>query len=264
MKTLAATDHSGVSLAKCLGSEGWAEGASRIHYDPASTLGYVEVHIEQGRVLEGMNLPAGVVTGICGQTRLAVTLTGRTDHAGTTPMALRRDALAGAAECFIELERTAAENAPLVVTVGKISIEPGASNSVPGRVWFTIDLRHPDDELRARFHDELRERCTAIAEKRALSIDWQVVQDQHAVLCDEALTARMAGALVAVTDSSSRLASGAGHDGVAMSRVAPIAMLFVRSRDGLSHHPDEFSSAEDVAIAIEVLVRFLKSFAIRS
>ena len=101
-------------------------------------------------------------------------------------------------------------------------------------------------------------------EKRALSIDWQVVQDQHAVLCDEALTARMAGALVAVTDSSSRLASGAGHDGVAMSRVAPIAMLFVRSRDGLSHHPDEFSSAEDVAIAIEVLVRFLKSFAIRS
>jgi len=264
MKTLAATDHSGVSLAKCLGSEGWAEGASRIHYDPASTLGYVEVHIEQGRVLEGMNLPVGVVTGICGQTRLAVTLTGRTDHAGTTPMALRRDALAGAAECFIELERAAAEKVPLVVTVGKISIEPGASNSVPGRVWFTIDLRHPDDELRARFHDELRERCTAIAEKRALAIDWQVVQDQNAVLCDEALTARMAGALVAVTDSPIRLASGAGHDGVAMSRVAPIAMLFVRSRDGLSHHPDEFSSAEDVAIAIEVLVRFLKSFAIRS
>lgn len=264
IKTLAATDKSGISLAKCLETEGWSEGASRIHYDPESTLGYVEVHIEQGRVLESKDLPASVVTGICGQTRLAITLTGRTDHAGTTPMALRRDALAGAAECMVELERTAVANAPLVVTVGKLSIEPGASNSVPGEAWFTIDLRHPDDAQRRDFHVELRERCRAIAEKRGLMIDWQVVQDQNAVPCDEALTARMAGALLAVTDTSTRLASGAGHDGVAMSRIAPIAMLFVRSRDGLSHHPDEFSSAEDIAIAIEVLVSFLKSFAIRS
>ncbi len=264
IKTLAATDKSGISLAKCLEHEGWAEGASRIHYDSDSTLGYVEVHIEQGRVLESMGLPASVVTGICGQTRLAITLTGRTDHAGTTPMPLRRDALAGAAECMVELERTAAANVPLVVTVGKISIEPGASNSVPGEARFTIDLRHPDDSQRSSFHAELCERCMAIAERRGLTIDWQVVQDQDAVLCDEALTARMAGALLAITDTSTRLASGAGHDGVAMSRVAPIAMLFVRSRDGLSHHPDEFSSAEDIGIAIEVLVRFLKSFAIRS
>ena len=179
-------------------------------------------------------------------------------------MLLRRDALAGAAECFLELERTASANVPLVATVGKISIEPGASNSVPGQTKFTIDLRHPDDVQRARFHAELRDRCTRIAETRGLQIDWQVVQDQDAVHCDEALTARMAGALMAVTGTSTRLASGAGHDGVAMSRIAPIAMLFVRSRDGLSHHPDEFSSAEDIAIAIEVLVRFLKSFAIRS
>ncbi len=264
LKTLSATDKSGMTLANCLETEGWAEGASRIHYEAGSTCGYVEVHIEQGRVLESMDLPASVVTGICGQTRLAITLTGRTDHAGTTPMPLRRDALAGAAECFLELERTAAANVPLVATVGKISIEPGASNSVPGQTRFTIDLRHPDDAQRARFHAELHERCTGIAETRGLEIDWQVVQDQDAVHCDEALTARMAGALLAVTGTSTRLASGAGHDGVAMSRVAPIAMLFVRSRDGLSHHPDEFSSAEDIAIAIEVLVRFLKSFAIRS
>lgn len=264
MKTLAATDKSGISLAKCLEIEGWAEGASRIHYDPDSTLGYVEVHIEQGRVLESMGLPASVVTGICGQTRLAITLTGRTDHAGTTPMPLRRDALAGAAECMIELEQTAAANVPLVVTVGKISVEPGASNSVPGEAKFTIDLRHPDDAERARFHAELRDRCFTIAERRGLTLDWHIAQDQDAVLCDEALTARMAGALIAATDTSTRLASGAGHDGVAMSRIAPIAMLFVRSRDGLSHHLDEFSSPEDIAIAIEVLVRFLKSFAIRS
>lgn len=262
--TLAATDSSGISLARCLEVEGWSEGASRIHYDAGSTCGYVEVHIEQGRVLESMDLPASVVTGICGQTRLAVTLAGRTDHAGTTPMALRRDALAGAAECFLELERTAAANAPLVATVGKISIEPGASNSVPGLAKFTIDLRHPDDSQRTRFHDVLRERCARIAESRGLSIDWRIVQDQDAVHCDEPLTARLADALLAVTGTATRLASGAGHDGVVISRVAPVAMLFVRSRDGLSHHPDEFSSAEDIAIAIEVLVRFLKSFAIRS
>jgi allantoate deiminase len=259
-ETLAATDASGITIAEAIERDGIHDGAGVIRYHPGECLGYVEFHIEQGRVLESSNEPACAVSSIAGQSRLTVTLTGRADHAGTTPMPLRRDALAGAAECILAAETLAKSQPPLVITVGKIQIHPGASNSIPQSAVFTVDLRHPDDSARLESLRLLRETCVTVARERSLEIDWQSIQDNDATPCDPALTARLLEALESVTGSRVILPSGAGHDGVVISRICPIAMIFIRCRDGLSHHPDEFASTGDIGTGIEVLTQFLKYF----
>jgi allantoate deiminase len=258
-KTLAARDAKGITIAAALEDEGWHDGAVGIRYKKGQCRGYVELHIEQGRVLEQAREAACVVTGIAGQSRLNVTLTGRTDHAGTTPMPMRRDALAGAAECILAAEALAISRPPLVVTVGKIQVHPGASNSIPQSAAFTIDLRHPENSARETALEDLHQSVTTIAAKRSLALDWQDVQDNPAIPCDPGLTRNLIESLSAVTGSTRAIASGAGHDGVAMSTLCPIAMLFVRCRKGLSHHPDEYASPEDIGTAIVVLTHFLKS-----
>ncbi len=164
--TLASRDAKGVTLAAALEDEGWHENASHIHYSPRECRGYVELHIEQGRVLETAGEPACVVSAIAGQSRLTVSIIGHADHAGTTPMDLRRDALTGAAECILAAESLAKSQPPLVITVGKINVHPGASNSVPQNATFTIDLRHPEDEPRQKALEALHQTCIHIAEKR--------------------------------------------------------------------------------------------------
>jgi allantoate deiminase len=257
--TLALRDHMGTTLKDVLTREGWSKGASKLRYAPGSVLGYLELHIEQGRVLEELNQPLAAVTAIAGQTRLMLTLTGRADHAGTTPMPLRRDALAGAAECMLAIEKLACESPPLVATVGKMEIHPGASNSVPQTARFTLDFRHPDDALRLSLLGRLHEKISA-ANSRHLALEWQVVQDSDAVACDTDLTHVLLDVIEEHTGERISLPSGAGHDGVILSQLGPIAMMFLRCRDGLSHHPDEYASPEDLASGIEVLVRFLQSY----
>lgn len=259
--TLQARDANGISLRQCLESEGWDEGAEEILYTAGGVLGYVELHIEQGRVLESYGEAACAVAGISGQSRLSVTLTGRADHAGTTPMALRRDALAGAAACILAAESLACSQPPLVITVGKIEVHPGASNSVPQSATFTIDLRHPEDEARRNYLKELHDSFSKIAADRQLALEWIPVQDSDAVACDPMLTRQLLEALHDVTATKRLLHSGAGHDAVALTTLGPVAMIFVRCRDGLSHHPDEYASPEDIATGIEVLTRFLKNYA---
>lgn len=259
--TLGVCDANGISLRQCLESEGWDEGAEEIRYTAGGILGYVELHIEQGRVLESYGEAACAVAGISGQSRLTVTLTGRADHAGTTPMALRRDALAGAAACILASESLACAHPPLVVTVGKIEIHPGASNSVPQSATFTVDLRHPEDDARRFYLEELHASFSKIAAGRQLALEWIPVQDSDAVECDPMLTQQLLDALHDVTATKRLLASGAGHDAVALAPLGPVAMVFIRSRDGLSHHPDEYSSPEDIATGIEILTRFLKNYA---
>jgi allantoate deiminase len=256
-ETLGARDGSGRTLAEVLEEEGWHEDACALRYPAGSTRGYVEVHIEQGRVLEERGLPAAVVTAIAGQTRLAVRLTGQGDHAGTTPMALRRDALTGAAECCLSAEGLARERVPGVITVGKLAVHPGASNSIPQRVDFTVDLRHPEDEVRHGMQVELQERFLSIAEERGLQMEWRVVQENAATRCDSSLTHQMLDALEAVAGYREGMISGAGHDGVALAAAMPIAMLFLRCRGGISHHPDEFASEQDIETGIAILTRFL-------
>ncbi|BCU78286.1 M20 family metallo-hydrolase [Luteolibacter sp. LG18] len=258
--TYALRDDTNTTLSTFLALAGWTEDSTDIEYAPGSARGFLEVHIEQGRVLEEAGQPAGLVTAICGQSRVVGSVRGRAEHAATTPMELRHDALTGAAECLLAIEKMARENPPLLASVGKMQIDPGTSNSVPGVASFTLDLRHPEDAVRAEFLEKLRARCSAIVTQRGLKLEWRVVLDHDGVSCDVELGRRLAGALTTATGAVPRLASGAGHDAVIMAQVAPIAMLFVRCRGGLSHHPDEFVAEKDVGAAIEVVFRFLKSF----
>lgn len=257
--TLATRDAHGITVAAAIEDHGWHEGASQIRYARGECRGYVELHIEQGRVLEEADEACGVVSSIAGQSRLNIKLHGRADHAGTTPMPLRRDALAGAAECILAAESLAKSQPPLVITVGKLQIHPGVSNSVPQSAAFSVDLRHPENPARQAALERLHTAFTGIANKRSLRFDWESIQDNDATPCDPDLTKTLLDSLSAVTGSGRTLASGAGHDGVEVSKICPIAMLFVRCREGHSHHPDEHVSTGDLATGIEVLTRFLKS-----
>jgi allantoate deiminase len=235
----------------------------RTAHGKSNLLGYFEVHIEQGPVLEAEGLAVGVVSGIAGQTRVRVAFSGRAGHAGTTPMALRRDALAGAAEFILVAEELARQRAGLVATVGTITVRPGAGNVIPGEVTLSLDLRHPRDTPRRAALVVLRSRARRIARGRGLTLAWQAVQDNPAVRCSAGLSAELERSVRAVQGRSLRLVSGAGHDAVVMSALTPVAMLFVRCRDGLSHHPDEFAAPADLEVALRVMVDFLTRMAQR-
>jgi len=228
---------------------------------PRDLLGYVEVHIEQGPVLEAKKLAVGVVSAIAGQTRAKLAFHGRAGHAGTTPMDLRRDALAGAAEFTLAAEALARRTPGLVATVGTMSVAPGAANVIPTMATFSLDLRHPRDVVRRSALRQLRATAARIARCRHLTFTWTPTQDNAAVTCSPALTAALTASVRAVQGKTLALSSGAGHDAVVLSALTPVAMMFVRSRAGLSHHPDEFSAPADIALALEVLIDFLARLA---
>lgn len=227
-------------------------------------LGYVELHIEQGPVLEAQNLPVGVVTAIAGATRLAVSVTGMAGHAGTVPMRLRRDALAGAAECIVAIEEFCkTDEAGLVGTVGYISAQPGATNVIPGQVSFTIDIRAPTDAHRKLEVADIVKRIEAIARRRTLELQIDVTHENRTVPCAPWLTSQVADAIAAEGFRVFELPSGAGHDGMAMIDIADVAMLFVRCRGGISHHPDEHVETADADAGARVLLRLIENFRLR-
>ncbi len=258
-KTLALRDGAGVSIGDALKAHGGGTfSLPKPAHKRGDLLGYVEVHIEQGPVLESEKLAVGVVSAIAGQSRFKLTWTGKAGHAGTTPMALRQDALAGAAEFALAAEKLARSTAGLVATVGAMTVSPGAANVIPGQVLHTLDVRHARDAVRRDALFELGRLAAAIAKKRRLKVSWQRTQDNGAVDCSPLLTAQLEKSVKAVQGRSLSLVSGAGHDGVVMSALTPVAMLFVRCRDGLSHHPDEYASPKDLGIALRVMVDFLE------
>jgi allantoate deiminase len=220
-------------------------------------VGFVEIHIEQGPVLEAENLSVGAVTGIVGQTRQAIEFAGQANHAGTTPMHLRRDALAGAAEWIGAVEKHAQRTDGLVATVGKIDASPNAGNVIAGTVLLTLDVRHPHDAVRLGAVNELIEAAQAIAERRGLAMQSTQQMDQPAVSMDERLTAYLAEAMEAAGFAAKRMPSGAGHDAMVMAARLPTAMLFLRSPGGISHNPCETVREEDVSAALEVMRGFL-------
>ena len=228
---------------------------------PGNLMGYLEVHIEQGPVLEKKRLAVGVVSAIAGQTRGRLTFRGKAGHAGTTPMALRRDALAGAAEFVLFAETISRGCEPLLATVGTVAVAPGAPNVIPGEVTLSLDVRHPRDASRRAALTLLLDVARKIARQRKLSVEWQRTQDNRAVACSTQLTALIERSVRAVQHRSVTLVSGAGHDAVVMSALTPVAMLFVRCRDGLSHHPDEFAAPADLEIALHVVIDFLERLA---
>ena len=221
--------------------------------------GYVEVHIEQGPVLEARGVPVGVVDAIAGQTRARVTFTGAPGHAGTVPMDMRRDALVAAAEWIVSVDVYGRLHDGVVATVGELAVAPGASNVIPGRVVLSLDVRHHDDEVRERACAALRARAEVVAGARQVEVAWEVVQATPTVACDPLLTSSLAAAVEGAEHRLVRVVSGAGHDAAMMAAVAPIAMLFVRCAGGVSHDPAESVEVDDVAAAIDVLDRFLRT-----
>lgn len=221
---------------------------------------FVELHIEQGPVLEAEDLPAGVVTAISGASRFMIELEGMAGHAGTVPMHLRRDALAGAAECISAIERLCRGEAGLVGTVGQIGAEPGATNVIPGRVRFTADIRAPGDQLRRDAVAAVIDAIDEIASLRGLKARITKTHENGTALCAPWLRDQLGAAIEASGHRVLELPSGAGHDGMAMIDITDIAMLFVRCRGGVSHHPDEHVSEEDVAAGARILLRFIEHF----
>jgi allantoate deiminase len=255
-------DTDGITLREAMTAFGGdPTGLAATALKTADAFAYFEIHIEQGPYLESVAAPVGVVTAISGQTRILASVSGEAGHAGTVAMHLRRDPLPAAAEVVLAAEALACRTDGLLATAGTIAAEPGASNVIPGRVRFSLDVRHPDDQVRAHAVTTLHRRAAEIAAARRLDLDWQIARDHPAVPCDASLASRLANAVAGAGYRVERLPSGAGHDAVTMSAVVPVAMLFVRCAGGVSHHPDESVTAEDVAVAIDVLDHFIASLA---
>jgi len=259
---LSARDQAGIALRDALKDFGLDPG----HIGVAARrrrelLAYLELHIEQGPVLEEQQLPIGVVTAIAGATRLSVRLAGMAGHAGTVPMALRRDALTGAAECIGAIEEFCrTDDGGLVGTVGYIHAAPGATNVIPGQVSFTMDIRAPTDQRRKRAVTDMVRRIEAIAKRRKLELQLNVTHENRTVPCAPWLKEQIAEAIAAEGFRVFELPSGAGHDGMAMIDVADVGMIFVRCRGGVSHHPDEHVELADADAGARVLLRIIENF----
>jgi len=223
---------------------------------------FVELHIEQGRILYDEGLPLGVVRTITGLYRFLATVEGRTDHAGTTPMDLRRDAFQAAAEMALEMTRVvAAEARPAVVTTGYWDVQPGAWNIVPGLVRFGVDLRHPDEAVKQRLGAAVREAGEAIAARRGVTVRYEMVGDVPPNDMHPDIRSAIASAADDLGVRFVEMVSGAGHDSQVMATRVPTGMLFVPSVDGRSHSAAEFTSAADAARGATVLAAALQRLA---
>jgi allantoate deiminase len=260
---LAVRDRDGISLDEALRAFGCdPDRIEEAAIDPAGVIGFLEVHIEQGPRLEHWDLPLGVVTSIAGQTRMGITIEGMAGHAGTVPMALRRDAFAGLAELALAVERIGREGTnDLVATIGRVAVLPGAGNTVPGRVEASLDVRAGADAPRLVALDRIRHAAERIAKRRDLTVAFERHVDVPTCPMDPTLQDAFARAVVSLGLDNRRLPSGAGHDAMAMARRFPSAMLFVRSREGISHNPREWTDPVDLGLAVEALVRTLVDLA---
>lgn len=225
----------------------------------SETAGYLEFHIEQGPVLENLHFPLGIVDAVAGQSRLNLTFRGRSNHAGTTPMSLRRDALVGASEWIGAVEKMGSRKNGLVATVGSIIAEPNATNVIPGLVRVSLDVRHSCDELRRSTVQEMLAAAREICERRGLGFGCEPRLDQPAVALDVKLRDALSRSVEAAGYPVHHMMSGAGHDAMILAPHVPAAMLFLRSPGGISHHPDESVVAADVEAAIDVGLRFIRN-----
>ncbi|MFQ3648224.1 MAG: allantoate amidohydrolase [Anaerolineae bacterium] len=251
---LAMVDDSGVSVADALRSFGGSpDDLASAARRPDELLAYLEAHIEQGPALEAADEPLGVVTAIAGQYRGQLTFIGEAGHAGTVPMRLRRDALVAAARFVAQVYEHAAAVEGLVATVGQMNVQPGASNAIPGRVTLSLDVRHAEDALREQATADLRRIAQQIAAASRCALDWLDISTTPAVACSPRLVDVLSAA-IASERAPLRMVSGAGHDAAQMARIAPMAMLFVRCKGGLSHHPEEFCAAADAEAALHALL----------
>ena len=254
-------DANGISIRKAIQDFGLDPAQLPAAQLGDDVLGYVEFHIEQGPVLESLSLPLAAVEAIVGQTRLALTFVGQANHAGTTPMNARHDALSAAAEWIVAVESESNRFAGLVATVGSIQAYPGAANVVPGEVRLTLDVRHKSDQVRTQAVQRLASLAQQLAARRAIKANFAIFLNQPAVAMDSFLIAQVESAIRAAGCPPYRMPSGAGHDAMILASRVPSAMIFVRTPGGISHDPAESVLLEDVACAIDCGGNLLKQLA---
>lgn len=255
-------DANGISVREAIQNFGLDPGqlpAAQLHVE--NVLGYLEFHIEQGPILDNLGLPLAAVEAIVGQSRLSITFTGVANHAGTTPMDARHDALVAAAEWMVAVENEASRSSGLVATVGVITVLPGAANVIPREARLTLDIRHQSDAVRSDALHALTARAQEIATRRNLSLNIGTLIDQPSVAMDRFLTAQIESAIRSAGCTPHRMASGAGHDAMILAERVPSAMIFLRTPGGVSHDPAESVLPEDVACAIDCGVHLLKQLA---
>lgn len=260
MTALEGRDEAGVSMSEAMAAFGLDPAAiPAIARRREAMLGYVELHIEQGPVLEGANQPLGVVTSIASIKRIAASVTGEAGHAGTVPMPFRKDALAATAEMILAVERIARETPGMVGTVGRIEAQPGAVNVIPGEVRFSLDLRGPDDATRETGVMRVLSEIGTIAERRGVTLSLAPGYEETASPCHPAIQAGLATAIRSLGYEPITLPSGAGHDAAAFHGICPMGMLFLRCKGGISHNPAESITAEDADIALAALLAFVRN-----
>ena len=259
---LGRTDAAGITMSDAIaGFGGDPSLIAEDRWQGGELLGYCEVHIEQGPVLEARGLPVGVVSAIAGQSRFRLTFTGEAGHAGTVPMDRRHDALAAASEIVLAAEAAASTKAGTVATVGQLDVEPGAANVIPGRATMSLDVRHSDDRTRLEVCEGLLARARDTARRRRVGVEVQSITEDAGVRCAPRLVDLLSKSVKDSRQPAFQLPSGAGHDAVAMSSLTDVGMLFVRCKGGISHNPAESVKEEDVQVAIDVLSRFLELLA---
>lgn len=216
---------------------------------------FLELHIEQGRVLESSVCPLGIVTGIAAPHRYRLTITGRADHSGATPMHLRSDALTGAAEMILAIEELAQANAKrgVVATVGQMEVRPNAINVVPGEVTMSVDLRGTSEDNINRLCIAILENVDAISQKRSLGVQLDTLTEEEPVMLDEGLISLCEYCAGVIGERTMRLPSGAGHDALYMTRLAPVGMVFVPSKGGISHNKAEHTELADIVRGAQVI-----------
>ena len=258
---LEAVDADGVAMDEAMRAFGL--DPARVHeaaHRRDEVLAYVELHIEQGPVLEREGLPVGIVTAINGAARYAVEIIGEAGHAGTVPMPNRRDALVAAAEAILAVERICSSERDLTGTVGRITALPGALNVIPGTAQFSIDVRSPDDATREAAERAIESALEGICAVRGVQLHLNRLHASHATACAGWLMEQLGAAIAARGLRVRKLASGAGHDATAMRDLTDVAMLFVPCAGGISHNPRESADVNDVAVGCEVLLEFIRGF----
>lgn len=251
-------DRDGMSFAEVLKVNGFDPDQFQLAARPlGSAKAHIELHIEQGRVLESKNLSVGVVTGINSSLWLKITLKGEAGHAGATPMSIRHDPLVAAAEIIQAVEEETVRTGTAVGTVGRIQLQPGGINIIPGIVEFTVDLRDINGEVGERLEKSILQRIEEVCQRRGVEKEIEVLQRVPPVPCYEFVQEIIKDACSEVGKEIYTLPSGAGHDSMQIARLCPIGMIFVRSKDGISHNPAEWSSPEDCADGVNVLYHTL-------
>ncbi|MFG1951104.1 Zn-dependent hydrolase [Micromonospora sp. NPDC048830] len=250
-------DGTGTTMAAAMSSCGLdPRRVGTARWTPSDWCALVELHVEQGTVLQDRGVPIGVVDTVSGSTRLRVSMTGVASHSGGTPMDGRRDALAAASECVLTCEQLAVEGAETNtrITVGALSVEPGAVTIIPGRVVFTVDVRETDHRRQRAAADAVRRQCRAIARRRGVDVDVEELADTAPVDLSEEVRSVALEAAAALGLAADVIPSGASHDTQQISRLMPAGIVFVPSRGGLSHSPDEFTDAGQIAAGAAVLL----------